>query len=262
MCGHQAPQTGYPMVKLYDAVCEKLVESGKVLIVALDDMRAIDGKAAGEVIYTLLKAVEEYIVKIGVIVASSERIRFDYSVSSIFQPAEIHFPLYKFEEMRFILAERMRRGFIEGVFSGEAFERAVEYAFKLSDLRFGIKLLKRAGLEAAMRGARKVEVEDVEKACDGGRSAYLVESLSVLSPKERFVLRVIYSADDIISTGEVFESVRGKMGYTSYFSILEKLEKLRFIDLVFARKGRGNTRLIYRKYGRKEMLKALEKVGD
>lgn len=261
VCGHQAPQTGYPMIKLYDAVCEKLVKSGKALIVALDDVGVLDSQIAEEVLYTLLKAGEEYAVKIGVVTVSTERISLDSAIRTVFQPAEIHFPLYSLNEIRFILAERMRMGFNDGVFSMDAFERAVDYTFRLSDLRFGISLMRRAGLEAAIRGSSRVEVGDVERACSSGRAEYLLKNLLALTEKERVVLRQIYLPERTPTTGEVFESLQSDMRYTSYFLILEKLERLRFVDLVFARKGRGNTRLIYRKYGRREMLKAIEKVG-
>jgi|Deesub1362B_J571_1020462.scaffolds.fasta_scaffold00363_5 cell division control protein 6 len=261
VCGHQAPQTGYPMIKLYDAVCERLLESGKVLIVALDDAGVLDTQTAGEIFRTLLKAGEEYAVKIGVVAVSTERIGLDSAISAVFQPTEIHFPLYSRNEIRFILAERMRMGFNDGAFSMDAFEKAVNYTFRLSDLRFGISLMKRAGLEAAIRDSSRVEVGDVERACSSGRTEYLLKNLLALTEKERLVLRQIYLSERTPTTGEVFESLQSDMGYTSYFVILEKLERLRFVDLVFARKGRGNTRLIYRKYGRREMLKVFERVG-
>jgi len=62
------------------------------------------------------------------------------------------------------------------------------------------------------------------------------------------------------TTGEVYEKLRDRMGYTTFFEILEKLERLRFIDLVYARKGRGNTRLIHRKYNVGEMVRVIEEV--
>ena len=37
VCRHQPPQTGISMTRLYDCICQKLVDDGKVLIVALDD---------------------------------------------------------------------------------------------------------------------------------------------------------------------------------------------------------------------------------
>ena len=89
---------------------------------------------------------------------------------------------------------------------------------------------------------------------------FYFRNVSALREKEQKVLREIYLAESTPTTGEVYDRLRGQMGYTTFFEILEKLERLRFIDLVYARKGRGNTRLIHRKYNVGEMLKAIARA--
>ncbi|RLI79167.1 hypothetical protein DRP05_05040 [Archaeoglobales archaeon] len=47
------------------------------------------------------------------------------------------------------------------------------------------------------------------------------------------------------------------MSYTRFYEIINKLERLRLIDVVIGRKGRGMTRYIIKKYDNSAMLKAL-----
>lgn len=72
------------MGKLYDAICRKFTRVDKVLIVALDDINFLDREVANEVLYALLKAHEEFEVKIGVVAAATERLMLDVKVTSIF----------------------------------------------------------------------------------------------------------------------------------------------------------------------------------
>ncbi len=257
VCGHQAPQTGYPLVKIYDAVCERLIQDGRALILALDDVSEMS--QLNKVLEVLLKADEEYGVRIGVVLVSNDVPVMEFPARAVLQADVIHFPLYSLDEMRVILADRARRGL--GRFDAEVIDAVANVAFRHSDLRLGIKLLRKAGMIAEKRKAMKVELEDVERACSSTQSDFHFRNVLALRENERAVLKEIYLARDSPTTGEVYEAVREKMGYTTFFEILEKLERLRFIDLVYARKGRGNTRLIYRKYNVGEMLRAIEAVG-
>lgn len=261
ICGHQAPQTGYPMVKLYDAVCDRLIQDGKTLIVAFDEITAVAANSINELLDILLRVEEEYGVKVGVVAVSHESIKLNPAVQAVFQADVIHFPLYSYDEMLFILAERARRGF-GGKFEPDVVERVAEYAFGHSDLRLGLKLLRKAGIFAEKRKAVRVELEDVENALSSTHAEFYLRNVSALRVKEQKVLREIYMAKSTPTTGEIYDRLRDHMGYTTFFEILEKLERLRFIDLVYARKGRGNTRLIYRKYNVGEMLRAIERVGE
>ncbi|WP_290902644.1 hypothetical protein [Ferroglobus sp.] len=47
------------------------------------------------------------------------------------------------------------------------------------------------------------------------------------------------------------------MSYTRFYEIINKLERLRLIDVVVGKKGRGRTRYIIKKYRADLVLKAL-----
>ena len=94
VCKHQPPQTGISITRLYDSICQKLADDGKALIVAFDDFNFLDDDAANDILYTLLKAHEEYSVKIGIVAATTKRVMLNMKTGAIFHPDVIYFPLY------------------------------------------------------------------------------------------------------------------------------------------------------------------------
>ena len=109
-CKHQPPQTGISITRLYDSICQKLANGGRALIVALDDFNFLDDGAINDILYTLLKAHEEYAVKIGIVASTTERVTLDMKTGSIFHPDEIYFPLYDEDEIADILRQRVKLG--------------------------------------------------------------------------------------------------------------------------------------------------------
>jgi len=72
----------------------------------------------------------------------------DPRVVSVFQAEEVIFPLYSRNEIRDILSRRSQMGFYPGVIADDILETVVDHTEKSGDLRVGIDLLKRAGLNA------------------------------------------------------------------------------------------------------------------
>lgn len=261
VCRQQPPRSGASVTQLYDSICQKLADEGRALIVALDDFNFLDADAANDILYTLLKAHDEYAVKIGIVAATAERIMLDAVTGSIFHPDEIYFPLYDEDEIRSILEQRVRLGYYEGAVTDEALDKVVELTVKTSDLRFGIYLLRMAGIEAERRASRKVEVEDVERVYEGGARVFLAKSISALNSDERETLKIIYSIKEKeVNSGDVYRILRDEVGmsYTRFYEIINKLERLRLIDAVVGKKGRGRTRYIVRKYDADVVTDALE----
>ncbi len=153
----------------------------------------------------------------------------------------------------------MSTDFSEGAFDDEAFRRVVELASRASDVRYGIYLLKAAGINAESRGSRKVEERDVEVAHAGESLSFIAKILTALNSEERAVLRIIYS-QEVISTGDLYEQVCSeiKMSYRKYYNVLEKLERLKLIEISFGEKGRGKTRYVHGKYDAEVVDRAMQ----
>ncbi|RAP50113.1 MAG: AAA family ATPase, partial [Methanosphaera sp. rholeuAM74] len=108
MFGHTPPETGVPFAKIYNAVMNELYDTGKALIVALDDINHLfKGNVISTVFYEILRAYESFEgVRTGIFAVISDvdfRYILDKNVGSIFNANEINFNPYSYEETYQIL---------------------------------------------------------------------------------------------------------------------------------------------------------------
>jgi len=264
---YEPPSSGISFKKLFGQIAEKLVEEDKVLVVALDDINYLFYEnEASDTLYSLLRAHEEYPgAKIGVVVVSSDPAldvidELDSRVQSVFRPEDVYFPVYDQPEIVDILEERVERGFNDGVIARDTLEYVAELTAESGDLRVGIDLLRRAGLNAEMRASRTVERQDVENAYEKSKYINLSRSLSGLTDTERALLEVIADRDGD-QAGEVYEVFhdRTDLGYTRYSEIVNKLDQLGLIDADYADvDGRGRSRSLTLSYEKEAVLDRLE----
>jgi len=259
------PSSGVSFRKLFEKVTEFLAESGKVLVVALDDINYLFYEShADEIMYSLLRAHEQSPgTKIGVITIVSDTgkiYQFDPKVSSVFLPEEIDCPRYDYDELQDIISNRIKHAFFPDVVSDEVRDRIVDYVDRTGDLRVGVNLLKRSGLNAERRASRTISIEDVEKAYEASRLMHLCRSIMSLTPDEKTLLRLIAKGKNA-HTGELYKSFHEitKLGYTRFYDMVNKLNTVQFIDADFSGKGmRGRTRIVKPRYEPQDILKCFE----
>ncbi|AEH36212.1 ORC1-type DNA replication protein [Halopiger xanaduensis] len=264
---YEPPSSGISFKKLFGQIAEKLVEEDKVLVVALDDVNYLFYEnEASDTLYSLLRAHEEYPgAKIGVVVVSSDPAldvidELDSRVQSVFRPEDVYFPVYDQPEIVDILEERVKRGFHDGVIGRDTLEYVAELTADSGDLRVGIDLLRRAGLNAEMRASRTVERQDVEEAYEKSKYINLARSLSGLTDTERALLEVIAHRDGE-QAGDIYEAFheRTDLGYTRYSEIVNKLDQLGLIDAEYTDvDGRGRSRSLSLSYEKEAVLNRLE----
>ena len=264
---YEPPSSGISFKKLFGQIAEKLVDEDRVLVVALDDVNYLFYEnEASDTLYSLLRAHEEHPgAKIGVIVVSSDPTldavnELDARVQSVFRPEDVYFPVYDQGEIVDILRERVDRGFHEGVVRPEILDRVAELTAESGDLRVGIDLFRRAGLNAEMRASKVISAEDVEKAYETSKYISLSRSLQGLSDSERALVRVI-AENDGQQAGDVYEAFRDAtdLGYTRYSEIVNKLDQLELIDADYAEiEGRGRSRSLSLAYEADAVLDRLE----
>ncbi|MDG6242818.1 MAG: ORC1-type DNA replication protein [Methanolobus sp.] len=259
------PTSGVAFRRLFEKVIKYLLDSNKTLVVALDDINYLFPEGhADEVMYSLLRAHEQYPgARISVIAIISDvgiPYSFDPRVGSVFLPEEIAFPRYEINEISDIIANRVKHAFFQDVVSAEALDRVVYYVDRTGDLRIGIDLLKRSGLNAERRASRTILVEDVDKAYEASRLLHLCRNIRSLSDHEKTLLGLI-AKDSSLQAGELyktFHEITG-LGYTRFYELIEKMHVSRLIDADFSGKGmRGRTRYIEPVHDRKDILKCLE----
>ncbi|SDR27118.1 ORC1-type DNA replication protein [Natronobacterium texcoconense] len=264
---YEPPSSGISFKKLFGQIAEKLVEEDRTLVVALDDVNYLFYEnEASDALYSLLRAHEEHPgAKIGVIVVSSDPAldvidELDSRVQSVFRPEDVYFPVYDAPEIVDILDERVERGFNDGVIGRQTLEYVAELTAESGDLRVGIDLLRRAGLNAEMRASRTVEREDVEDAYQTSKYVNLSRSLSGLTDNERALLEVI-AHNDGDQAGDVYEAFheRTNLGYTRYSEIVNKLDQLGLIEAEYTEvDGRGRSRSLSLAYEKDAVLDRLE----
>jgi cell division control protein 6 len=267
MFEYEPPTSGISFKKLFGQITDRLVEEDQVLVVALDDINYLlyEGEAS-DTLYSLLRAHEtQGGARIGVIVVSSDLDldvieELDGRVQSVFRPEEVYFPAYGESEIVDILRERVKRGFRDDVVGSQVLDpvaaRTVESG---GDLRVGIDLLRRAGLNAEMRGSTSVEPEDVETAYDKSKHVHLSRHLRGLSESERDLVRVV-ADHEAEQAGEVYEVYHDEtgLGYTRYSEIVNKLEQLGIIEAEYSElDGRGRSRSLSLAYDRGAVLDRL-----
>jgi len=266
MFDYEPPASGVSFKKLFGQITEKLVENEEVLVVALDDVNYLFYESeASDTLYSLLRAHEDQGgAKIGVIVISSDPDlnvigELDGRVQSVFRPEEVYFPVYDQPEIVDILDERVEKGFHDGVMEARVLDRVAELTAETGDLRVGIDLLRRAGLNAEMRASKTVSLEDVEEAYDTSKYVHLSRALRNLSESEADLLEVIAEHDGE-QAGDVYEAFQAAsdLGYTRYSEILNKLEELGLVETEYADvEGRGRSRAISLSYDADAVLERL-----
>ncbi|WP_178915746.1 ORC1-type DNA replication protein [Natronomonas gomsonensis] len=265
---YEPPTSGISFKKLFGQITDHLVEEDEVLVVALDDVNYLFYEdEASDTLYSLLRAHEAHSgAKIGVIVVSSDLDldvieELDGRVQSVFRPEEVYFSAYGEREIVDILRERVERGFREGVVGTQVLDRVAEHtADSGGDLRVGIDLLRRAGLNAEMRGSTEVSVEDVDDAYEKAKYVHLSRHLRGLSESEAALVRVLAEHDGK-RAGDVYEafSETTDLGYTRYSEIINKLDQLGLIDAEYTDvEGRGRSRALSLSYDSDAILDRLE----
>jgi cell division control protein 6 len=261
---YEPPSSGISFKKLFGQITDRLTDEEEVLVVALDDVNYLFYEnEASDTLYSLLRAHEEHAgAKIGVICISSDLDldvieELDGRVQSVFRPEETYFPKYDQPAIVDILQERVDRGFHEGVIDAPTLDRVAELTAESNgDLRVGIDLLRRAGLNAEMRGSRTVSREDVETAYDKSKYVHLSRALRGLSDSEAALVEVIAEHDGD-RAGDIYDTFndRTDLGYTRYSEIINKLDQLDIIDATYTDiEGRGRSRELTLNYDPEAVL--------
>jgi len=258
--GHLPPTAGISLRRLLNEIGRSLQDRGKVLLVCLDDANYLLHEGVlNDTVFSILRLYEEFSgVRSGVILTVSNietdfRKELDACVISTMQPTEIYFPPYSCDEVRTILQERIQQGVYAGVISSEVFDLIVERTMLSGDLRVGLDLVRRAVDNAEHQARKTVEPGDVLSAHEISRNIHLTNSVKVLNPEEKKMLRSMaeYSMQEecIMCSGDVFAMVREEtpMCYTTFFERLKKFDEMQLITIRSGR-GTGNTREISLRY--------------
>jgi len=240
--GFLPAETGIPLSNIYDKIFKKLAKEKKNLVVALDDMNYLFlSRDGNKILYDLLRAHEAHpgarTTVWGIMPSPTHKI--EDKVRSIFSPAEIEFPLYRRSEIYDIIKNRAELGFYPGVIKQDILEMIVDSTADRNDLRFGIELLKKAGLEAENDASKEIKIKHLKKALG------IKEELRNLDKNEKTIIEIISNTKNMES-GKLYKEFckKSKLSYTTFYRILERMETKRIITMEDIKKKRGRTRII------------------
>lgn len=265
IAGHNPSAAGNSYKRVFESIADILLTEDRVLLIALDDANyLLFENELNNVLYLLLRSHETYPgTRIGVMVIISDMDvdlsrELDIRVTSVFSPTEVYFPPYSVEETFQILKERVQQGLYPGVLSDKNLDLIVDHTLRSGDMRVGIDMIKRAGLNAEKDAMQEIGEEHIHEAYKISRFLHLKYSIHALRREEKDLLRLLVNLsrkDEQLTSGQVYTIVKKKLklGYTIYYEALRKLDTLRLINLEF-RDGRGRTRLINLRYDPDKIL--------
>ncbi|QSZ67005.1 ORC1-type DNA replication protein [Methanofollis aquaemaris] len=266
--GHSPPTHGASNSRMLFEIGRTLAERGAVLVVCLDDANHLVPRGVlNGVLIRILRLHETCPgARTGVVMTDSSMALvlssvLDPSTRSSLQAGTIFFPPYTADEVRSILADRVRVGIYPGVVPASVLDDVAERTVGCGDLRVGLCLLKEAVIHAERAGRTAVEAGDVEAVFAVARHARLAAAVQTLAPPERTVLTVLVGMarrEEETTSGRVYEAVAAvePMSYTMFYERVTELEAQCLVGTRRWKKGQGRTREIWIPEGVEAVLSA------
>ncbi len=272
---------GFSISYLYEHLLNKL-NKGHKLVIILDEIDMIND--LDDVIYSLIRANDEvengFISLIGISNKIMLKNELDPRSRSSLNEKEIIFSPYNAIQLETILNQRIKLGFKKNAVSPDIVPLiAAITAQENGDVRFGLKLLLKAGEIADERNSEKVEKIDVEKARNEVEYDIISNIIASLPEKEIVLLYSIvkistnkkiktFGEEGYYPSGEIisyYKKISKRLGFqpvsSRYYSkYISDLEALGLITTVFSGKGfRGHTRFIKIESKIEDLNKILER---
>jgi archaeal cell division control protein 6 len=165
---HKSPHRGQTIRQLVDDLGRTISEREAVLLVYFEDANnLIPGYVLNDILESLLHLYKEHPkARVGFFLSICNmnidlKQVLDSCITSVLQPDDVVFPVYKEEEVREILHDRITAGLLPGVISDEVFSSLMEHTMQCEDVRVGIAMLKRSVMAAERYGRSSVTKEDI-----------------------------------------------------------------------------------------------------
>ncbi|MFH0862248.1 MAG: AAA family ATPase [Candidatus Altiarchaeota archaeon] len=270
---------GRSPTELYSRL-KKVVESNAInLIVVLDEVDMV--KEVDEILYMLTRVNDEIkeievakaprrgsVSIIGISNSYSFKANLDPRTKSALCEEEVVFKPYNANQLKTILANRVKAGFKKGSISSSNIALIAAYAAQTNgDARYGLRLLQKAGEIAQAHRRKRVKREDVVEAKAKVEEDILNEIITTLPEHQQIALfsiadlmsrgsqyrRLSETPSDVLFSGEVYESYertckalnRAQRTMRWFGEYLKELEMLGLVTLTLSGTGiRGSTTLI------------------
>ncbi|NPE06867.1 MAG: ORC1-type DNA replication protein [Asgard group archaeon] len=258
------PVRGFSPEEILNMLTEILNRKRLYLIVTLDEIDFVIRKDGPDLLYDLTRLTDDEIdmkerVSIITIVRDiAFRTMLDESTLSTLRQNTIFLEPYTEDQLRDIIADRIKEAFYEDVVSKEAADLIADIASKNGDARYAIELLERAGMHADHRQSLKVLPEHVRHANASIHPVIRQEIVKDLTTQQKLILLAISiklktTQKAYTTMGEVEETYKRLCeeftfpvrSHTQLWEYIQYLQNCDVITTKISSKGqRGQTTLI------------------
>lgn len=258
------PVRGFSSEEILNMLTEILNRKRLYLIVTLDEIDFVIRKDGPDLLYDLTRLTDDEIdmkerVSIITIVRDiAFRTMLDESTLSTLRQNTIFLEPYTEDQLRDIIADRVKEAFYEDIVSKEATDLIADIASKNGDARYAIELLERAGMHADHRQSLKVLPEHVRHANASIHPVIRQEIVKDLTTQQKLILLAISiklktTQKAYTTMGEVEESYKRLCeeftfpvrSHTQLWEYIQYLQNCDVITTKISSKGqRGQTTLI------------------
>ncbi|MCK5157881.1 MAG: ORC1-type DNA replication protein [Candidatus Heimdallarchaeota archaeon] len=258
------PVRGFSPEEILNMLTEILNRKRLYLIVTLDEIDFVIRKDGPDLLYDLTRLTDDKIdmkerVSIITIVRDiAFRTMLDESTLSTLRQNTIFLEPYNEDQLRDIIADRIKEAFYEDVVSKEAADLIADIASKNGDARYAIELLERAGMHADHRQSLKVLPEHVRHANASIHPVIRQEIVKDLTTQQKLILLAISiklktTQKAYTTMGEVEEAYKRLCeeftfpvrSHTQLWEYVQYLQNCDVITTKISSKGqRGQTTLI------------------
>ncbi|MBY8994667.1 MAG: ORC1-type DNA replication protein [Candidatus Heimdallarchaeota archaeon] len=258
------PVRGFSPEEILKMLTEILNRKRLYLIVTLDEIDFVIRKDGPDLLYDLTRLTDDEIdmkerVSIITIVRDiAFRTMLDESTLSTLRQNTIFLEPYTEDQLRDIVADRVKEAFYEDAVSIEAADLIADIASKNGDARYAIELLERAGMHADHRRSLKVLPEHVRHANASIHPVIRQEIVKDLTTQQKLILLAISiklktTQKAYTTMGEVEEVYKRLCeeftfpvrSHTQLWEYLQYLQNCDVITTKISSKGqRGQTTLI------------------
>jgi len=258
------PVRGFSSEEILNMLTEILNRKRLYLIVTLDEIDFVIRKDGPDLLYDLTRLTDDEIdmkerVSIITIVRDiAFRTMLDESTLSTLRQNTIFLEPYSEDQLRDIIADRVKEAFYEDVVSKDAADLIADIASKNGDARYAIELLERAGMHADHRQSLKVLPEHVRHANASIHPVIRQEIVKDLTTQQKLILLAISiklktTQKAYTTMGEVEESYKRLCeeftfpvrSHTQLWEYIQYLQNCDVITTKISSKGqRGQTTLI------------------
>ena len=205
------PHTGLAISEIFDRIFKTLNGEHFSGLIILDEIDFLVKSHGDDLLYELTRANEKlsgvFISLIGISNDLTFKEYLDPRVLSSLSEEELVFPPYTAEELKVILADRIRLGFQPNVFTEAALNLAAALAAaEHGDARRAVDLVRVAGEIAERKNLNVVDEEQVREALLKIDQDRLVDALKSLPLHSKLVVLSVASLKDNVSTGAVYNN--------------------------------------------------------